>query len=117
MEKLPFSSPEDPVVAARQEVIGRRGGRPFEDFLLPEAVLGFRQGAGRLIRTPADRGVLVVLDKRLGFAGYAPRFLDSLTGSPPVLKAERPVQCYRAIARHLGTEPDSLKWDGGGARR
>ncbi len=117
MEKLPFSSPEDPVVAARQEVIGRRGGRPFEDFLLPEAVLGFRQGAGRLIRTPDDRGVLVVLDKRLGFAGYAPRFLDSLTGSPPVLKAERPAQCYRAIARHLGTEPDSLRWDGGGARR
>ena len=109
MEKLPFSSPEDPLVAARQEVIGRRGGRPFEDFLLPEAVLGFRQGAGRLIRTPDDRGVLVVLDKRLGFAAYAPRFLDSLTGSPPVLKAERPVQCYRAIARHLGTEPDSLR--------
>ncbi|MDE0132715.1 MAG: exonuclease domain-containing protein [bacterium] len=117
MEKLPFSSPEDPVVAARQDVIGRRGGRPFEDFLLPEAVLGFRQGAGRLIRTPDDRGVLVVLDKRLGFAGYASRFLDSLTGSPPVLKAERPVQCYRAIARHLGTGPDSFKWDGGGARR
>lgn len=109
MEKLPFSSPGDPVVAARQEVIARRGGRPFDDFLLPEAVLGFRQGAGRLIRTPDDRGVLVVLDKRLGFAGYAPRFLDSLTGSPPVLKAERPVQCYRAIARHLGTEPDSFR--------
>lgn len=117
MEKLPFNSPDEPVVAARQEVIARRGGRPFDEYLLPEAVLGFRQGAGRLIRSPTDRGVLVVLDKRLGFARYASAFLDSLTGSPPVLKAERPVQCYRAIARHLGTRPDSLKWDGGGARR
>ncbi|MXX01785.1 MAG: DEAD/DEAH box helicase [Acidimicrobiia bacterium] len=117
MEKLPFSSPDDPVVAARLEVIGRRGGSPFEDFLLPEAVLGFRQGAGRLIRTPDDRGVLVVLDKRLGFARYAPRFLDSLTGSPPVLKAERPAQCYRAIARHLGAEPGRLGWAGDAASR
>ena len=87
MEKLPFDSPQDPVVAARQEVIARRGGRPFDDYLLPEAVLGFRQGAGRLIRSPRDRGVLVVLDKRLGFARYASSFLDSLTGSPPVLKS------------------------------
>ena len=82
MEKLPFDSPQDPVVAARQEVIARRGGNPFEDYLLPEAVLGFRQGAGRLIRTAADRGVLVVLDKRLATARYASWFQDSLTGSP-----------------------------------
>ena len=117
MEKLPFDSPQDPVVAARQEVIARRGGRPFDDYLLPEAVLGFRQGAGRLIRSPRDRGVLVVLDKRLGFARYASSFLDSLTGSPPVLKAERPSQCHRAIARHLGTEADGIRWDGVGATR
>ncbi len=109
MEKLPFDSPQDPVVAARQEVIARRGGNPFEDFLLPEAVLGFRQGAGRLIRTATDRGVLVVLDKRLGTARYASWFLDSLTGSPPVLKAERPHQCYRAIARHLESGPDGIR--------
>ena len=109
MEKLPFNSPDDPVVAARQEVIARRGGRPFDEFLLPEAVLGFRQGAGRLIRSPTDRGVLVVLDKRLGFARYASAFLDSLTGSPPVLKAGRPDVCHRAIARHLGTGPDGIR--------
>ncbi len=102
MEKLPFSSPNDPVVAARQEVIARRGGRPFDEFLLPQAVLGFRQGAGRLIRSPHDRGVLVVLDKRLGYARYASSFLESLTGAPPVFKAARPSQCYRAVARHLG---------------
>ena len=117
MEKLPFDSPQDPVVAARQEVIARRGGRPFDDYLLPEAVLGFRQGAGRLIRSPRDRGVLVVLDKRLGFARYASSFLDSLTGSPPVLKAERPSQCHRAIARHLGTEAEGIRWDGVGAKK
>ena len=117
MEKLPFNSPQDPVVAARQEVIARRGGRPFEDYLLPEAVLGFRQGAGRLIRSPRDIGVLVVLDKRLGFARYASSFLDSLTGAPPVLKAARPSQCYRAIARHLGTGTGAVRWDVAAARR
>ena len=117
MEKLPFNSPDDPVVAARQEVIARRGGRPFDEYLLPEAVLGFRQGAGRLIRSPRDRGVLVVLDRRLGFARYAPSFLDSLTGSPPVLKAARPSQCHRAIARHLGTGGEGLRWDGAAATR
>ncbi len=116
MEKLPFSSPDDPVVAARQEVIARRGGRPFDEYLLPQAVLGFRQGAGRLIRSPRDRGVLVVLDKRLGFARYASSFLNSLTGSPPVLKATRPSQCYRAIARHLDAGA-GLRSDGGAARK
>ncbi|MCQ3803188.1 MAG: exonuclease domain-containing protein [bacterium] len=117
MEKLPFNSPQDPVVAARQEVIARRGGNPFDDYLLPEAVLGFRQGAGRLIRSPNDKGVLIVLDKRLGFARYASSFLDSLTGSPPVLKAASPVQCYRAIARHLGTESEAIRSGAAAARR
>ena len=117
MEKLPFKSPDDPVVAARQEVIARRGGRPFDDYLLPEAVLGFRQGAGRLIRSPRDRGVLVVMDKRLGFARYASAFLDSLTGSPPVLKASLPNQCYQAIARHLGAETGAIKSDGDAGRK
>ncbi len=111
MEKLPFSSPDDPVVAARQEVIARRGGRPFDEYLLPEAVLGFRQGSGRLIRSSRDRGVLVVLDRRLGFARYASAFLESLTGSPPVLKVAMPGQCYRAIARHLDGEIDASRWD------
>lgn len=117
MEKLPFNSPDDPVVAARQEVIARRGGRPFDDYLLPEAVLGFRQGAGRLIRTPRDRGVLVVLDKRLGYARYASSFLDSLTGSPPVMKAGTRLQCYRAIARHLGAGAGMIRSDAAGGRR
>ena len=117
MEKLPFNSPDDPVVAARQEVIARRGGRPFDDYLLPEAVLGFRQGAGRLIRSPHDRGVLVVLDKRLGFARYASSFVDSLTGSPRVVKAARPSQCYRAVARQLGTGSEALRWDGAVGKR
>ena len=117
MEKLPFNSPDDPVVAARQEVIARRGGHPFEDYLLPEAVLGFRQGAGRLIRTPRDRGVLVVLDKRLGYARYASSFLDSLTGSPPVMKAGTRQQCYRAIARHLGAGVGVIRSDAAAWRR
>lgn len=116
MEKLPFNSPDDPVVAARQEVIARRGGRPFDDYLLPEAVLGFRQGAGRLIRTPHDRGVLVVLDKRLGYARYASSFLDSLTGSPPVIKAGTRLQCYRAIARHLGAGSGVIRSDAAAGR-
>jgi Rad3-related DNA helicase/DNA polymerase III epsilon subunit-like protein len=117
MEKLPFNSPDDPVVAARQEVIARSGGRPFDDYLLPEAVLGFRQGAGRLIRSPHDVGVLVVLDKRLGYARYASSFLESLTGSPPVIKAGTRSQCYRAIARHLGSGMSEIRSDDGAGTR
>jgi predicted DnaQ family exonuclease/DinG family helicase len=72
--RLPFSVPSDPVFAARS----RAFEDPFGQYAVPEAVLRFRQGFGRLIRTCTDRGVVVVLDKRVLSKSYGASFLDSL---------------------------------------
>jgi ATP-dependent DNA helicase DinG len=78
VDKLPFASPSDPVVAARIDRIRNRGGNPFADYQVPVAVLMLKQGLGRLIRSAADRGILAVLDSRLIERAYGRRFLDSL---------------------------------------
>jgi len=84
IDKLPFASPGDPVLAARIDALRRRGGNPFWDFQLPQAVIALKQGAGRLIRDDRDRGVLVVCDPRLLSRSYGRAFLDSL---PPMLRS------------------------------
>jgi len=78
IDKLPFASPSDPVVAARIDRLRNRGGNPFGEYQVPVAVLMLKQGLGRLIRSASDRGVLAVLDSRLVEKGYGRRFLDSL---------------------------------------
>jgi ATP-dependent DNA helicase DinG len=78
IDKLPFASPGDPVVAARIERLRNRGGNPFGEYQVPVAVLMLKQGLGRLIRSASDRGVLAVLDSRILQKGYGRRFLDSL---------------------------------------
>jgi ATP-dependent DNA helicase DinG len=78
--KLPFSVPDDPLVEARGERLRERGLDPFRADSLPEAVLRFRQGIGRLIRRDDDRGVLVVCDPRLNRASYRAPFLETLPG-------------------------------------
>jgi ATP-dependent DNA helicase DinG len=78
IDKLPFASPSDPVVAARIERLRSRGDNPFADYQVPVAVLMLKQGLGRLIRSASDRGVLAVLDSRLVERSYGRRFLDSL---------------------------------------
>ncbi len=83
IDKLPFASPGDPVLAARIDALRQRGGNPFRDFQLPQAVISLKQGAGRLIRDPSDRGVLVVCDPRLLSRSYGHAFLDSL---PPMAR-------------------------------
>ncbi|MEO5616134.1 MAG: ATP-dependent DNA helicase [Candidatus Eisenbacteria bacterium] len=83
--RLPFSVPDDPVVAARGERLAARGRDPFRDDALPEAVLRFRQGIGRLIRRSDDRGVLVVCDPRLATASYRRAFLSALPVAPKVM--------------------------------
>jgi ATP-dependent DNA helicase DinG len=78
VDKLPFASPGDPVVAARIERLRNRGGNPFGEYQVPVAVLMLKQGLGRLIRSASDRGILAVLDSRLVQKGYGRRFLESL---------------------------------------
>jgi ATP-dependent DNA helicase DinG len=78
IDKLPFASPSDPVVAARIDRLKNRGDNPFADYQVPVAILMLKQGLGRLIRSAADRGILAVLDSRLVEKPYGERFLDSL---------------------------------------
>jgi DNA polymerase-3 subunit epsilon/ATP-dependent DNA helicase DinG len=72
--KLPFDVPSDPIVAARSETFED----PFNQYSLPEAILRFRQGFGRLIRTQFDRGVVAILDRRILTKRYGQAFRDSL---------------------------------------
>jgi Rad3-related DNA helicase len=72
--RLPFAVPNDPIVAARAETFDD----PFYQYSVPDAILRFRQGFGRLIRSKTDRGVVVILDKRVQSKSYGRLFLDSL---------------------------------------
>ncbi len=87
--KLPFSVPDDPLVEARAERLRNRGLDPFMNDAVPEAVLRFRQGMGRLIRRADDRGVLVVCDPRLIHASYRGPFLASLPHLPLMTRDAR----------------------------
>jgi ATP-dependent DNA helicase DinG len=81
LQKLPFRVPTEPVLEARAEAIDARGGNSFMDFTVPQAVIKFRQGFGRLIRRKTDRGAIVVLDKRVMTKRYGKLFLESLPGA------------------------------------
>ena len=82
IDKLPFASPGDPIVAARIEALTAGGASPFDTYQVPLAILALLQGLGRLIRHRNDRGVLAVLDPRLRTMGYGRRFLQSLPPAP-----------------------------------
>lgn len=82
VDKLPFDSPGDPIVAARIELVRSRGGNPFMEYQLPAAIITLKQGLGRLIRKNSDRGVLCVLDGRMIRSRYGRFFLESLPEMP-----------------------------------
>ena len=82
IDKLPFASPDDPVLQARLDAVRRAGGNPFRDWQIPAAAIALKQGAGRLIRDVHDRGVLVLCDPRIGAKAYGKLFLASLPPMP-----------------------------------
>ncbi len=80
IDKLPFPPPNDPLVEARSTRLEREGRSAFAAYSLPEAAVALKQGAGRLIRSETDHGILVVCDPRLVTMGYGKRLLGSLPG-------------------------------------
>jgi ATP-dependent DNA helicase DinG len=81
IDKLPFAPPDDPVLQARLDHLAKQGGNPFFDYQVPQAAISLKQGAGRLIRSETDRGVLMICDARLVEKSYGKRLWRSL---PPM---------------------------------
>jgi ATP-dependent DNA helicase DinG len=88
IDKLPFASPDDPMLQARSEDVRRQGGEPFSEIQLPQAVIALKQGVGRLIRDVTDQGVMVICDDRLVNRPYGQVFLNSL----PAMKRSRDIK-------------------------
>jgi len=100
IDKLPFQPPDDPVVAARIAQAEKNGGKPFMDYQLPHAALSLKQGAGRLIRTETDRGVLMICDTRLADKPYGKLLLNSL----PAMTRTRKLEVVARFFAAEGTE-------------
>jgi len=76
--RLPFAVPDKPLIAGRLEQIRTQGGNPFYDYQLPSAIIKFKQGFGRLIRSKTDTGIVVILDSRIVNKSYGERFLAAI---------------------------------------
>ncbi len=94
IDKLPFASPGDPLVAARIDQLRERGIEPFGAYQLPEAAIALRQGFGRLIRTADDRGIVAILDRRIRTKAYGRAFVRSLPPAKPFAERDALEQWY-----------------------
>jgi ATP-dependent DNA helicase DinG len=103
LAKLPFRVPSEPVTAAHCEAIEARGGDAFGEYMIPHASLRLKQGFGRLIRSAADRGVVVVADPRIVTKGYGRQLIDAL---PPARRLVKPWTAIKeALAAFYGEAP------------
>ncbi len=106
LPKLPFRVPTEPVFEARVEAIEARGGNAFMEYTVPQAVIRFRQGFGRLIRRKDDRGVIAVLDRRIITKRYGRMFIDSL---PSVRTVKGPSKAvYAALGRFFADGEEAV---------
>jgi len=101
IDKLPFASPGDPVVAARLNHLKSRGLSPFSKYQLPQAAILLRQGFGRLIRRKTDRGLIAILDRRMTQKGYGKVFLKSLPPCPLLHDHSAALDYLSAIRQEL----------------
>jgi len=98
--RLPFAVPTDPIIQARQERVVEQGLNGYDEYYVPNAVIGFRQGIGRLIRTKTDRGAVFVLDRRILLRRYGVRFMQSI---PSCRIARGPLRdCLAQVEAMLG---------------
>ena len=97
IDKLPFAPPDDPLVRARIEHLTASGGNAFREYQLPEAALALKQGAGRLIRSEEDYGVVTICDPRMQGRAYGRVFLAAL---PPMSVTQDAAEARRFLARH-----------------
>lgn len=104
IDRLPFEAPGNPVYRARQQAVRARGGDPFNEISLPEAVLALKQGVGRLVRGEQDKGIVMICDQRLLTKGYGRRFLASLPPMPLTRDSEEALHFMTRVAAEPGLE-------------
>ncbi len=100
IDKLPFASPADPLMMARQEFIRQNGGNAFVEHQVPQAVLTLKQGAGRLLRDERDHGVIVLCDPRVTGKGYGRTFLAALEPMPATRSVDDVRRFFERHERH-----------------
>lgn len=106
LTRLPFVVPSEPIIEARVEALRARGMDPFLNLIVPQAVIRFRQGFGRLIRRKEDRGAVLICDRRVASAGYGQMFLRSLPTQEIHVAPAAKVQDY--LLRFFAEEPEEI---------